>query len=423
MSRVRWRAIKIGSGTLGAQAISFVFLPIISRIYDPKEYGKLSIFLSTALILIPICTLKFDVILVVVKKDSIAKALLKIALINSIILSLILFPLVTYYFYKFEKMNLQNSNLNGLLFSMLLFFQSLTILLLQFSLRSHRDNSLVASSVLQNASISILQIGLGKIASKGELLVSGFIMGKVLGLLPLVRLLRSKNFDQRSDKVSLKSIFREYAKPAKQLIASGLLNSAALGLPIFVIGSIFGLNYSGHVGISQAILTVPITLIGGSIGSVLISEISKIRDENPQEAQGIIKQFLKPLIGASIIFTIVSMLLGARLVEYFLGSNWGDTSKLMFWLSIPFGIAFLWQPLSNLLFAEGNWKVFFLLSLAQFIFSSVFGFVSIFAGLNWLQTAVAFASGSAIAQLLGIYMVVKNFTSNNLNTKSFKLFN
>ncbi len=423
MSRVRWRAIKIGSGTLGAQAISFVFLPIITRIYNPNEYGKLSIFLSIALILIPLCTLKLDVILVVVKKDSIAKALLKIALINSIILSLISFPLVTYYFYKFEKMNLQNSNLNGLLFSVLLLLQSFTVLLLQFALRSHRASSLVASSVLQNASISILQIGLGKIASKGELLVSGFIMGKVLGVLPLVRLLRSENFDQKSDKVSLKSIFGEYSKPAKQLIASALLNSAALGLPIFVIGSTFGLNYSGHIGITQAILTVPITLIGGSIGSVLISEISKIKDENPQEAQGIIKQFLKPLIGASIIFTIVSMLLGARLVEYFLGSNWGDTSKLMFWLSIPFGIAFLWQPLSNLLFAEGNWKVFFLLSLAQFIFSSVFGFVSIFAGLNWLQTAVAFASGSAIAQLLGIYMVAKNFISNNLNTKSFKLFN
>lgn len=423
MSRARWRALKIGSGTLGAQAISFIFLPIITRIYNPKEYGKLSIFLSVALILIPMCTLKFDVILVVVKKNSIAKTLLKISLINSVIFSLITFPLVTFYFYKFERMNLQNSYLNGLLFSLLLVLQSFTILLLQFALRSHKDNSLVASSVLQNASISILQIGLGKISSKGELLVSGFIIGKALGVLPLVRLFRNENFDQKTSQASLKFIFREYAKAARQLMASALLNSAALGLPIFVIGSIFGLNYSGHIGITQAILTVPITLIGGSIGSVLISEISKIKHENPQEAQGIIKQFLKPLIGASIIFTIVSMLVGAKLVEYFLGSNWGDSSKLMFWLSIPFGIAFLWQPLSNLIFAESNWKVYFLLSLAQFIFSSILGFAGIFMGLNWLQTAVAFASGSAIAQLLGIYLVTKNFISINLNMKCFKSFN
>jgi O-antigen/teichoic acid export membrane protein len=411
MSNVKWRALKIGTGTFMAQAVTFLFLPVISRIYVPEEYGKLSIFLSLAFILIPLGTLKLDIILMVVDNEEEADNLLVIAILTSLFTSLATYPFTIIYFFHFENLTLQNAAFQSFLFSLLLFLQCLMVLSLQAALRMRKDNLIVASSFVQNSSISVLQVILGKVQPTGEFLVIGFIFGKALGIIPMFNTLRQKIINVKLNAGELTGTLKIHGKSGGLLLIASFFDAASISLPAAAIGILFGLNYSGILGVTQAVLTVPITLVGGAIGSVLISELAKSRRDNVGEIKSIdspLNHLSKPLIFAAAVFTLSTFFVGPKVFEYLLGATWSDASKLIPWFAIPFGINFLWQPLSNLLYVESNWRMYLKFSMLRLTLSCLVGFSTFFFGLGWIQVASGFVFGGSMAQLIGIYWIWKN---------------
>lgn len=408
MLNMRWRALKIGSGTLLAQAATFLFLPVISRIYIPEEYGKLSILISLAFVLIPLGTLKLDLILVVVKNDDEADNLLKIAMLASLITSIATFPFTLSYFHLVENIEFQDSLFQSFLFSILLLVQCMSILSVQAMLRLRKDNVIVASSIMQNSAIALMQVTLGKIHASGEILITGFILGKIMGILPTMKSISYKIFRVKASTQNLFLTFRRHAKTGTLLISASFFDAASFSMPALIVGILFEIKYAGIIGLTQSVLTVPITLIGGAIGSVILSEIAKSKRENNSESAGInspLASLAKPLILASISFTFFSILLGPKIFEYFLGESWSESAKLVTWLAIPFGINFLWQPLSNLLYVEGNWQTYLNFSILRFTLSFLFGFSIFFFGFGWVQVTSGFVLGGSLAQLIGIIWI------------------
>ena len=180
MNSTKTRILKIGTGTLIAQLLTFLLLPFVTRIYTPEEYGKLSLFLALALVLIPIGTFKFDVILVVLGTEREAKDLLAIGIFTSTLISILTFPAIYTYLRLFGNVPNSNALLQSLLFSVFLLIQCLSVLFTQSLLRLKKDSRIAYSSILQNGSIGFLQIGLGKLRPTGEILISTFILGKII---------------------------------------------------------------------------------------------------------------------------------------------------------------------------------------------------------------------------------------------------
>lgn len=54
----------LGAGTGGAQAIAFVFSPLITRLYGPEVYGLLGSYMALTLLLLPLVSLTFPVAVV-----------------------------------------------------------------------------------------------------------------------------------------------------------------------------------------------------------------------------------------------------------------------------------------------------------------------------------------------------------------------
>jgi hypothetical protein len=219
------------------------------------------------------------------------------------------------------------------------------VLSLQAALRMRKDNLIVASSFIQNSSISVLQIILGKVQPTGEFLVIGFIFGKALGILPMFNSLKYKIVKVKSATSKIIPALSRHAKSGSNLLLASFFDAASMSLPASAIGILFGLNYSGILGVAQSVLTVPITLVGGAIGSVLISELAKMKRDNV----GVLKitdsplaHLARPLLLAAAFFTLSTFLIGPKIFDFLLGTTWSDTSRLISWLAIPFGINF--QP-------------------------------------------------------------------------------
>jgi O-antigen/teichoic acid export membrane protein len=196
------------------------------------------------------------------------------------------------------------------------------------------------------------------------------------------------------------------------------MNATAIGLPTLVTGIFFGLHYSGIVAVTLSILTVPITLIGGAVGSVMISEVSSIKRDFPNDefkVKSVIQTFQKILFFSSFIFILISITLGPYVFGLFLGNNWEEASRLVAWIAIPFGINFLWQPFSNLLYTNGNWKRYLHFSTVQLCLTLLMGAFALGMKFNWLYVAVSFVVGNSVAQVYGLLWIFGELKKSKFN--------
>ena len=76
--------IKLFSGTMLSQIIVFVSAPLITRIFEPSEFGIFALFISILSILSAISCFKYDSAIILPQKENEALSLLVISVINKL---------------------------------------------------------------------------------------------------------------------------------------------------------------------------------------------------------------------------------------------------------------------------------------------------------------------------------------------------
>ncbi|HCH50150.1 MAG TPA: hypothetical protein DEV59_05615 [Proteus sp.] len=83
--------IVVASGTAGAQIITMLFSPIITRLYGPESFGVLGSFTAALAVLTPIAALTYPVAMVLPKSDDEAKGLAAISIKMAILIAFVTF--------------------------------------------------------------------------------------------------------------------------------------------------------------------------------------------------------------------------------------------------------------------------------------------------------------------------------------------
>jgi O-antigen/teichoic acid export membrane protein len=405
-----YRALKLGTGTILAQIISLVSIPIISRIYDPAEYGHLTLILSVTAILIPVATFRIETLIVVSDTDEEAAKLLLISAKLTLVVSTILFAVVFTKYFIFENLSFIQSLITSILFAMILLAQSISILMFQVSLRARRDGDIAISSLVQNLAISLAQIGSGFWNPSSTALITSYFSGRVIGIFPVWKGTKKILSNHSGDSRRTLEKYMTQLKASSPLVYASVIDSAILGLPIILISTQFGLQYSGYIGITQTILTVPITLVGGAFGSVILSELSSnIRDNQNSTHRNatIIRTFSRYLFYFSATFAIVTLLLGSTIFKLIFNDNWLEASRLVGYLAVPFGVTLLWQPLMSVYFASQQWNKYLKISISRLVLSTSSAALAIILEFDWIHVAFAFFIGNSIVQIYSIKDVFK----------------
>jgi O-antigen/teichoic acid export membrane protein len=405
-----YRALKLGTGTILAQIISLVSIPIISRIYNPAEYGHLTLMLSVTAILIPVATFRIETLIVVSDTDEEAAELLSISANLALIVSATLFAIAFIKYFIFENSSFMHALITSLLFAMVLIAQSIGVLMVQVALRAHKDSDIARSSVIQNLSISFAQVVTGIWSPSGSALISSYVAGRIVGISPLWRETRKILSKRGRDSRRTLEKYMTQLKASRPLVFASVIDSAILGLPIILISTQFGLQYSGYIGITQTILTVPITLVGGAFGSVILSELSsniRVNQDSTDKNAKIIRTFSKYLFYFSTAFAIVTLLFGSAFFKLIFNDNWSEASRLVGYLAVPFGVSLLWQPLMSVYFASQQWNKYLKISISRLVFSMSAAALAIILEFDWIHVTFAFFMGNSIIQIYSIKDVFK----------------
>ncbi|TKD62628.1 lipopolysaccharide biosynthesis protein [Cobetia marina] len=339
----------VAGGTAGAQAISLVFSPIITRLYDPEAFGVLSTFIAMLAILKPITAFSFPIAIVLPAKDdeaySLSRLSIEIAIITTIITCLFLF------FGKHilvDVFNLQSISEFLFIIPIAMFGSVMLDLANQWIIRKKLFTINAKVAIVNSLSINIAKVGFGLYYPLAIMLIVIAVVGNAINALLLYAgaSLTSTNkisHSFMSVKRCTKFLVIKYQDFVYFRTPQMVLNAASQSMPVLILGSFFGPAAAGSYALGRMVLAIPTTLIGQSVSSVFYPRIN----EAVQNGENAHKLLFKATITLALIGIVpfgIIMAFGPYLFEFIFGEKWYVSGVYVQWLALWSYFGFINRP-------------------------------------------------------------------------------
>jgi len=350
-------------GTVFAQLIGFIFLPILTRIYSPDDYSVLGVYIAIVSILSVISCFRFEVAIPIVKDDMKAKQLFLLAIIINFVIVLLLFCVVLFFEPLLKNIDFIRKMEWGLyLIPIGVFFSGIYLALQFWSTRKKNFHEIAKSRVNQ------------AITGNGSSLIMGLMQYSFIGLIigqlfnfggGVIKLgLNAYSDLKKMPKTKLNELwgtFTEFSAYPKYSVPEALANSAALQLPVIIIGIFLTGPEVGFLYLAMRILGIPMSLVGGAIGQVYISQAPAYFEE--RKLYIFSKNILIKLFKIAIIPFLLLALLSPYAFGYIFGSQWADVGFYILIMVPWYFLHILTSPLSMSLHIIGKQKTALYLQL------------------------------------------------------------
>lgn len=345
----------LAGGTALAQAVSFLALPLITRIYTPADFNLLAVFVSLLSILSVSACLRFEIAIPLPNRDSDAANLLALSLCCCTAISLIIAAFVWWLPNQFFGFIGLEEVIQYLWLLPIGVWMGSAYSAAQFWLTRKKNFKLIAGTRMTQAlGGSGTQLAMGWLGVGPLGLLLGQIVSSSAGLLSLLR--RSTQKD-KSDFLQIRCsemrrMLREYDRFPKYATFEALANIVGIHLPVIIIAALAIGPEAGYLMLATRVMTIPMNLIGGAIAQVYLSRAaSEFRD-------GALAEFsLKVLSGLFRVGAGPLLALGILAPTIFaiaFGKEWGRSGELVLWMIPWFLFQFLASPISMAMHVTGK---------------------------------------------------------------------
>lgn len=332
-------------------------------------------YLSIVGILIIVSSLKYELAIVLPKKDKNAINILALSLIINFIFSSVILCIVLIFKYDILRI----LNLSDKYIIIVYLIPAGTFLISSFQsfnywlIRKKAFYSISVNKLVRRGFEGFAQV-LFALFRNAKGLILGDIIGQLSNIITVFYQSTRNGFSFR--KISLAKISyvaRKYSEFPKYNTLPSLMSSISYLLPVILINKFFSSENAGFFDLSKLLLSIPLALVASSLSSVLLQKISeKFRNRES------IYQDIKPVLyltGAIVVFEIIIIeLFGVELFEFCFGKNWtisGELSKILVW---SFALNFLASSFTAIFIAmnrikiQSIWQLFYFLSILSLFF-------------------------------------------------------
>lgn len=360
-SEVIKNIIVLTSGTVLAQLVAYVLMPIITRLYTPDESAEFGLFVRIIGVGAAIATARYELALPVTKFDQhsfrIYRFAIRITLIVSIIsLVALIFPIL------FSK------DVSEVTFYLSIpFCIALTAFInlgTNWAVRMKRF-SLISYSKLANSIVgNVFKVLFGAI-NTGYI---GLILGAFIGLIASV-LFFFKDF-----KISNKSYKIKSRSPRNYLLAKEYIEFPKISLPhtmmdlgkdlliALILWELYGQTEYGLFNHTYQMLRLPLVLIGTSIGQVFFQRCAE-KINKGENVLDVAVSSVRTLTLLSIIPFAVVFLFGEELFAFVFGESWREAGVYAEIMTPWFMVNFITSPISSLPLILNKQRAFFYLAM------------------------------------------------------------
>ncbi|MFY0741927.1 oligosaccharide flippase family protein [Solibacillus silvestris] len=358
------------TGTTIAQAIPIAISPILTRIYTPEDFGLLALFISITSIMGVIATARYELAIMLPEDDDDAKNLVALSiLISATIGSLLLIIFIIW------GEGLANLLGNSQIYSWL-FLVPLSVLFTgiyqSFSYWSNRKQQyrrLAINKVTQSTTTAGTNLIIGTVKGGAFGLIFGTILAQFVATSRLV-IQSFKNEKLSINQVSfiqMKTLASRYDQFPKISMWSGLLNTASIQMPIFLLSVFFNSTIVGWYSLAHRVLSMPMSVLGSAVGQVFFQVSSDIKHEDPLKLRRMTYKAYKSMLFIGLLPMSIIFAFGDILFGFIFGDEWRIAGEYARLLSIWLLLVFVSSPLSLLFTVLEKEGVALLFNIAIFL--------------------------------------------------------
>ena len=317
------------SGTTLAQAFSVVIYIFLSRIYSEEDFGVFGLYMNILNITIIFSTAKYELAILLPKKEEESVNLLGLSGVISGVVSLFLLMMVLLFNQTLSRW------LGSEEISVWLYFIPLSTLLVglftafrNYSNRQKRYRLIAGANIGQSLSNSMLKLGLGLLVAGASGLIFGVVFGQLIGLIVFIvahlRMVRLHSGWLRWSE--MKRLARHYSLFPKYNMWQGLINNFSSALPVFILSSYFSTAIAGIYTFGYMILYRPVSLVAGAFYQVMFQRfVEKQHREAPILPEVLL--FIRRTVQALLVPFLLVGIFAPGLFGFVFGENWTEAGR------------------------------------------------------------------------------------------------
>lgn len=329
------------TGTTIAQAIPIAISPILTRMYTPEDFGMFALFIAIASIIAVIATGRYEMAIMLPRKDTFAYHLLILSGAMVSISSLIYLFSVTVVdvFYSFD---------------FIYYLLPLTVLFIGLNNTFDKYNNRIKNyklmsyqRLIKTTIESIVSIAFMILFHLKSGLIWGFVLGVFVSNLTMLYI-NMKSFQQKTftvSKAKIKILAKKYINFPKYNMPHALLNTISANAPILLIPIFYGNATLGLYAFGLKIVQAPLGLLSTAIFNVLGQKMAEEYAKG-NEILTIYKTMLKKLVLVAIVM-IPFFIFADDIFAFVFGSEWRVAGHFIQIMSVVVLGSFILSPLSS----------------------------------------------------------------------------
>lgn len=358
------------TGTVLAQAIPFLFAPLIARLYDAEQFAVFGTLLAVFNIINVVAAGRYDQAIVLPRSreqsSDLAKGAVFLVACSTVLVAVLLLAFGT----PLEQAS-SLKDLHDLSWPLiaLTFLGGSQLILLQWLLRNRAFPVIARQKVLQSIAVTGLTLIFGWAAWRNGL-VSGYLYGWLIyTVVTLWVVVRRFPWERGWDRARIKAALFTYRDWPLHNAWPALLNATASGMAVIYMVWFFDVQVAGEHNFARQYLLVPIGMVSVALGQVLFERTAtRVRESKSIAAD--LRRVTWVLIALALAIALVVTLFGEPIFAWVLGEQWryaGHIAGILIW---GYSAQLVGSPLGNQLIAMGKVKaamlfpVFYALLLA-----------------------------------------------------------
>ena len=341
--------LKLASGSVIAQALGIILIPIITRLYSPGDYGIFQLFLSISSILAVLSCFSYQMAIMLPKEDEDSANIVALCFILVCITSIIsggVFILLSGWVGK--ALNVPDISHYMIFLPVVVFLNGLFLVMNYWLSRRVRFGAIAMARVANSVSGKVFQIGIGLGPASPLGLIAGLIAGYGAALLVMLRGIRGDlSLFMAASPGDMKRLAVRYRRFPIFTSWSAVANSVSLQVAPLMLAAFFSPVVVGHYGMAHTVVNLPMSLIGSAIGQVFFQKASEEKNRT-----GSVKTFVREvhqrLVSIGIFPILVLMIIREELFALVLGAQWGTAGKYACILAPWIFLVFIASPLSTI---------------------------------------------------------------------------
>jgi O-antigen/teichoic acid export membrane protein len=395
--------LKLVGGTTVAQLLVILAAPILTRLYGPEAFGISALFSSVTSIVVVVACLRYELAILLGKRDQEAADMFGVSLISVLLISTITVLIVWFGQQPFIQF-LRAPQLARYLWlaPLAILFGGALLALNGWISRKRYFGRLSAAKLITSVAATSIQLvaGLAGYATGGSLIIAGLV-GSVLSALMLGGMVWRDNGQILRESISRQGMIlgiKRYRKFPLYDTWAALLNAISWQTPILLLSAFFSSTVVGHYSLAMMVLEVPMSLLGSSIAQVFFQRAAMAKFEG-NHAFLVEGTFLR-LATIGIFPFLMLSLTGKEIFMLIFGASWTEAGVFVQILALWIFFVFIVSPIMPLLPVFEKQRSFLLFNMI--LFTTRAGALIIGGLLNDILIALALLTFAGVANYAGI---------------------